>query len=301
MITVYHGDNNYALKRAVDEDLKAFDDKYEIVRISADKLTTDGLAQLLTGISLFGASQAVVLTRLAEDKLLWDKLAELLPRVDVDQPVLIVEPTLDKRTKAYKLLAEVAKLREFKQPTDYQLVDWLQAEARSSGANLEPEAARYLIRFVGTDQARLASELDKLVLVSSSIDRELIDKYCQPTPEASAYEIIDLVVAGKRTELADKLAALSANQDPYMFFGLLSSQVVGLQALKAAGQRPTAEIAKDLSLSAYALGKLRPLSTRLDASRIKLMLGALADCDMQIKTSSTSPWQAIELALMKLS
>lgn len=300
MITVYYGDNHYALKRALADELKALTD-YEVVRAGADNLTVDRLTQLLHGTSLFGASQAVVLNRLSEDKLLWDKLAELLTGVDDDQPLFVIEPGLDKRTRTYKLLSQVAKLREFNALSEVQLVDWLQAEARAAGANLEPETARYLVRFVGADQARLAGELDKLVLVGSSIDRALIDEYCQPTPEASAYEIIDLIVDNRQAELTDKLQTLSASEEPYMFFGLVSSQVVGLQALKAAGQRPLGEVAKDLGLNSYALGKLKPLSSRIESSAVNRLLQRLAECDMQIKTSSISPWQAIELALLKIS
>ncbi|HET8690135.1 MAG TPA: DNA polymerase III subunit delta [Candidatus Saccharimonadales bacterium] len=300
MIVLYFGDNNYALKAALNDDLRALDG-YEVVKATADNLTPDQLTQLLVGTSLFGPNQAVVLNRLSEDKALWDKLAELLPSIEDKQPVFVVEPNIDKRTRTYKLLNELAKTREFKPLSDYQLVDWLQAEARANGANLEPETARYLVRFVGADQARLAGELNKLVLVSSSIDRSLIEKYCQPTPEASAYEIIDLIVAGRKEELSDKLEILSASEDPYMFFGLISSQVVSLQALKAAGQRPTAEVAKDLSLNAYALGKLKPLSLKVDTATVNRMLASLAVCDMQIKTSSSRPWQSIELALMNLN
>lgn len=298
MITVYYGDNHYGLKRALTEDLKALTD-YEVVRLGADNLTADGLTQLLRGTSLFDSNQAVVLNRLSEDKLLWDKLAELLSGSADTPPLFIVEPSLDKRTRTYKLLSQIAKLREFSGLSEVQLVDWLQADARAAGANLPPEAARYLVRFVGADQARLAAELGKLVLVGRSIDRPLIDKYCQPTPEASAYEVIDLIIDRNPAELTDKLHTLSTSQDPYMFFGLVSSQVAGLQALKAAGQRPLAEVARDLGLNSYALGKLKPLSTKIDVAVVNRLLERLAECDMQIKTSSTSPWQAIELALLK--
>lgn len=225
MTTVYFGDNSYSLETALAEDITTLGADYEVVWAGVDKLTADGLVQLLTGVNLFSANQAVILNKLSEDKLLWDSLGELLPRLPDEQPLFVVEPNIDKRTKTYKVLSKIAKMCEFKQLSEPQLVEWLQVDARSSGANIEVEAARFMVRYVGANQARLAGELSKLVLFGSSIDRQMVEKYCQPTPEASAYEVIDLIVSGDRQQLAGKLGILSGSEDPYMFFGLVSSQV----------------------------------------------------------------------------
>lgn len=301
MIGCFSGSNSYALRRAVDEQLQALDESVEVARVSGEQLSPNDLPQLLSGASLFAAERAVVLREASANKPVWERLGEMLPAIDETMTLLLIEPALDKRTKTYKQLQKLAQLKQFDEPSEPELVSWLQREARARGANMEPEAARFLVHYVGTEQALLANELDRLALADNSIDRETIERHSEPTPQASAFEVVDAVVAARRDKLNEQLGALKATEDPYRFFGLLSSQISALAACASGGQRSSQQIAKDFGIHPFVAQKSQPLARRLGLSRVRQMNRLLAECDMQIKTSRGEPWQLIELTIMKMT
>lgn len=301
MITVLTGTNDYAIGRELNRLIDRLEPDVELSRISGGQLAVDDLHQVLAGASLFSPHRAVVLKDASSDKTLWERLGELLDVIDADMELIIVEPSLDKRTKTYKQLQKLAEIKQFDEVSEGELVNWLQAEAHSHGANLEPEAARFLIHYIGNNQLQLASELIKLSLASNSITRSVIETYCEPTPQASAFEVVDSVVGGQRDKLVQQLASLRQTEDPYRFFGLLSSQLGALTVCAAAGQRSSQQIAKDCGLHPYVAQKSLPLARRLGLSRLRKMNQLLADCDLQIKTSRGEPWQLLEVTIMKMT
>jgi DNA polymerase III delta subunit len=94
------------------------------------------------------------------------------------------------------------------------------------------------------------------------------------------------------------ITTLQRTQDPFMTFGLLSSQVFQLAALSVT-DIPVNEVAKDIGAHPYALGKLVPHVQRLGRGGIKNIVEIFADTDRQMKSSTTDPWLLIEKTLMK--
>lgn len=301
MILCLSGSNHYALRRALDERLGRLGPAVEITRLSGEQVAPHDLPQLLGGASLFASERAVVLREASANKPVWERLGELLSTIDDSMTLILVEPSPDKRTKTYKQLQKLGEVKQFDEPNERELVNWLQREAQARGANLEPEAARFLLHYVGNEQGLLASELDKLALADNSIDRATIERHSEPTPQASAFEVVDAVMAARRDQLHEQLAALKATEDPYRFFGLLSSQVSALIACAAGGQRSSQQIAKDFGIHPFVAQKSQPLARRLGISRLRTMNRLLAECDLQIKTSKGEPWQLIELTIMKMT
>lgn len=301
MISLLTGDNHYAAAQQVRQLVAAADEGTEVIRLNGDDLSADDLTQQLSGISLFSSRRLVIIKSLAGNKPAWERLDDLLDAVDDDLHLVLVEPTADKRTRSYKHLQKLAKITDFSQPNEAQLVSWLQASAREQGTNIEPEAARFMVHYVGADQARLSSELDKLVLVASSITRADIEQYCEPTPQASAFEVVEAGLGGQRDKLSQELAVLMRSEDPYRFFGLLSSQVGVLAACSAAGQRSQQQIASDCKIHPFVVQKSLPVARRLGAAQVKRIIRLVADCDRQMKTSPEEPWRLIELAMMRMA
>ncbi len=88
----------------------------------------------------------------------------------------------------------------------------------------------------------------------------------------ATFSALDLALAGKVRELAQALNQLELSADPYMFLGLLASQVL----------RATA-------------------SKRLSAARTREVARVLNRADLAVKTSGTAPWGAVRIALMRIA
>jgi DNA polymerase-3 subunit delta len=81
----------------------------------------------------------------------------------------------------------------------WELPKWVLARAAELGLELEPDAARELIRHVGERQQRLLRELEKLVLGAEqdvTLDAAAVDELTAPSAERRAWAVADALVAG---------------------------------------------------------------------------------------------------------
>jgi DNA polymerase-3 subunit delta len=154
-----------------------------------------------------------------------------------------------------------------------------------------------LLSYVGHDQWRLKAELEKLLFADEPITRELIQDVAEPYPEASAFELLDRLFAGDEERTLTLLTQLREREDPYQFFGLLSSQVMALLALTVAGSRRPDEIARDMGIHPFVLRKLTSVARELGRGRVTQIIERLARADARIKTGA-DPWQQLEITLL---
>lgn len=296
MITVLTGPNSYAIAEAVRERVKGFDGEAE--KLDAGELEPRHLPDLFMGASLFSPNRLVVLRGASTNKTLWSELEQWIERVPKETEILLIETNPDKRTRTYKLLQKHATVKEFAELNEAELASWLQMHARTLGVEVQPDVLRYLISYVGRDQWRLRSELDKLLLAEKPLTKELIQDVSEPYPEATAFELLDGVFSGSDARVHELLSLLREREDPYQFFGLLSSQVLALYAIQCGGGRRPDEIAKDMALHPFVVRKLTGVANKLGKKSIERLIAELAHADERIKTSGVDPWRQLEITLL---
>lgn len=298
MITLLTGPNTYAISRSLHEATKHFEGDVE--RYDGSELEARHLPDIFTGISLFSPKRLIVLRDISANKPLWSELEKWVEHIGEDTTVYLVESNPDKRTKTYKLLQKHATIHEHKPLADHELAAWLRQEGSRHGTDLSPDLIKYLITYVGKDQWRLQNELEKLSLASVPVTKQLIQDIVEPYPEATAFELLDAVFR-RDTDTVDRLVTLlSGREDPYQFFGLLSSQALGVLALSVGEGRRPADIASDIGLHPYVVTKLAPIAKQLGRLRVEKLVEDLAYCDVRIKTSGVNPWQQVRLTLLSI-
>lgn len=295
MITLLTGPNTFAIAETVRE--KARDFSGEIESLDASELEPRHLPDLFMGASLFSSERFIVIKGVAANKTLWTELEQWVERVPLETSIILIETNPDKRTRTYKQLQKHATIKEHGELGEADLISWLQNHARTVGAELQPDAVRYLVSYVGHDQWRLRSELDKLLLTEKPITKQLIQDIAEPYPEATAFELLDAVFAGNDSRVHELLSLLREREDPYQFFGLLSSQVLALLAIVNAGSRRPDEVARDMALHPFVVRKLSAISGKLGKPRIERLVDRLARADERIKTSGVNPWHQLEITL----
>jgi len=303
MIITLTGENQFAIRQALNALADRFVAKFGphgYERVDGEQFELANLPSLLQGASLFAPQRLVVLKDAAQNKPLWDALGDWITKVSTDTTLVVVEPSLDKRTRTYKALKSGTEFKEFGTPSDTQLIQWLCAAAKERGAELTPGDAQYLVERAGRDQWHLSQELAKL---SSHpvVTRELIDQLVEPTPEGSAFELLDAALAGQTDTVQKLVQNLKTEEDPYRLFGLLTSQVHTLATVAAAGDKTADQIAKDSGLHPFVVRKSMAVAKKLGAARIAEIIEQLASCDMQLKTTGADPWLLLELMFKKLA
>lgn len=299
MITLLTGENSYEIHQRLRQLEAEFQDTVE--RIDGAGLELHNLSDLISGTSLFHQKRMIVIRDLSSNKTLWEKLPDWLDRTSDDIHLVIVEPKPDKRTKTYKALQKSANVLEYKpwsERDDAQAAKWIMSEAEARTLALTPALARLLVARVGVDQWQLTQALDKL-LAAGEVTEDVITNVIDARPSENVFDLFETALKGDIGRLRELLAVLSATEDPYMLFGLLSGQAFQLMALALA--RDEQDVANDFGVHPYALSRMRPYARQRGSAGTREVLLAFNQADEAIKTSYVDPWTVIEQVLFTVA
>ena len=304
MIYLLSGANDFAARQALDELLSATVNKHgvhAVERTDGETLDPARLPELLQGMSLFAAERLVIIRDAGKNKLLWEALGDVIEKVPGEVALVLVEPAPDKRTRTYKQLQKYGQVRDFPELSERELVAWAAAAVKDAGGSIDARTATHLIRRAGTNQWQLWTELQKLVGARQTITIELIDQLVELSPQASAFELLDAVLAGRSNRAVELLDRLKASEDPYKLFGLLVSQVQSLALVVAAQGRSADMVAKDAGIHPFVVRKLQPLARAVSYKQLQKILAGVSLADTQMKSTGADPWVLLEQCLGKIA
>jgi DNA polymerase-3 subunit delta len=192
----------------------------------------------------------------------------------------------------------------------WELPRWVAAQARTLGLELDPEAARTLVRNVGERPQRLQRELEKLALELGAGHRcseAEIEELTASSAERRVWALADAVVAG------DAQAAVRL----YLTLRVQGERVPGLlfwmaQRLRQAAEvaarleegEPTAEIKRGLRMPSRPADKLIADARRAGGDRLRQALEQLADLELASRgggPGASSEDTAMVLALASMA
>ena len=138
---------------------------------------------------------------------------------------------------------------------------------------------------------------DKLALSGQKVTKALITEIIEPNPEASAFELLDAVIAGDLDLARRRLSAVRQGEDAYKFVGLLVSQLYTLTLVRSAGDRSPNTIAKESGVHPYVVQKMQSAARHMSMARISELVDQVARLDRQMKSTGVEPWTLIETTL----
>jgi len=304
MILFLTGTNDFGIRQAIDALVAAAiiaNGANAVDRVDGETLDPARLPDLLQGASLFANERLVIIRDASKNKPLWEGLGDYAEKVSSEITLVIVDSAPDKRTRTYKQLQKHGSHQDFPELSEHELAAWAVDVARKEGATLDGRTATYLVRQVGANQWQLSSELAKLIASGQGITRESIDLLVEPSPQASAFELLDATLQGNQARAQEILAKLKTIEDPYKLFGLLVSQVHTLAVVATAvGKSPDA-IAREAGIHPFVAKKMQPLARTLSYAQLRGIIGAVALADTQMKSTGADPWMLLAQCLGKIA
>lgn len=300
MISVFLGDDTFAIEKSVDDIVKSFSGTAE--SISGSELQVGDLPDLLMGVSLFSEKRLILLKDASSNSLVFEKIAEWIDKISDDIHLILIENKIDKRSKIYKLLKQKANLREFYAWTERdggQARSWLADQANQEGLKIGAGEIDYLIQRVGLDKWRLHQSLQKLLLSQENISKDLIDDVIAPTISENVFNLLELALQNNTGKLNSMMRNMELQEDPYAIFGLISSQVFQLLALARSGSSDAPE--KDFAIHPFVSSKLKQHARKLGLGRVEAIAKATATADKELKTSSVDPWIILQRLLIGIA
>ena len=305
MIYLIVGTNEYVIETEVNAIVKASSAPRETIDLA--QLTLNGLADVMRGGSLFQSERLIVLKQLSEHKELWSRFGEWVSDVPDSTTIILLEPKPDKRTKTYKALLKIAKVIPAEPITDRQRIKaerWLVKLAKQQGITLTGEQANDMVsRALVIDEKARSTTVDQLQLTQAlkalrnvqTIDQTAIATVLPPAREFSVFDVLELAVHGRVSELRQALVQLRRDDDAYKVAPLIWSQWSQLAMLALDGGET------DLGIHPFVAKKLRPLASQLSRTELRLFTLTASRLDIQMKTMTVEPWSVIEYFLVSVA
>ena len=199
------------------------------------------------------------------------------------------------------MLKGKTQLEEFNDMDARSLAQWLVNETKKSGGTLSFADANYFVERLGTNQALLANELDKLFIYNSRVTRENIDLLTEPNPQSKVFDLLDAAFAGQK-ERALKLYDEQRAQkvEPQAILAMIAWQLSIIAIAKYSKGRDMSEVSRQSGVKDYPLRKARKLADKLDEEKLKKMVSEALDIDWRSKTTSLDLDEALKTYIISL-
>ena len=218
--------------------------------------------------------------------------------------LVLIEPSLDKRTSTYKALKAVADIQTFPAWTVKDRVQaevWVVHYGQAQGVTLNRQAAAHLVARAGYDQWQLSQAVAMLALVGEDRDitPAIIDAIVVPTTEENVFQLLDDALSGRAEAVSETIKGLMLTEEPHRLMALIVSQVMSLCAAVLAPD--TADPAKDFGIHPFVLSKLRRFRSSLGQSGALAIVKLTAQADVDLKSSRGEPWLIVERLLVQIA
>lgn len=189
-------------------------DPFAVVRLDALSTPPADLQPHLTGFSLLAEQRVIVVGQASDWTIAQQREVLAMLRALPPSTYVVLTVAGEQATFRAPLLADLMDFIERHgqvlrraAPVAWKLRPWIEDRATGLGVAVTRDAIEELIERVGTDQDRLASELDKLAAYVGErgrIDVEAVRALVAPTAEGSVFALSDALADG-RTDVALRL------------------------------------------------------------------------------------------------
>lgn len=233
-------------------------------------------------------------------------LADYVPHLAATTVLVVLADEQLEATNPLMAAAERhGQARLFTAPRGAQLEAWIGRRAQALGARLDPEAARLLATYVGTDLRLLAGEVQKLATYVGSGSQIGPAEVRLLTPATQQARVFDLTDALARRDRSRALALLhellDAGESPLGIVALTAHQTRALIQVKALAERGmrSFQIAQTSGIAPFVVEKSLPLTRQFTMAQLENAHHALLQVDTALKLSKLTPEMALDLLVVE--
>ena len=302
MVSVIFGSNSYGRKHALDLAVSDFLKKApdtEVRHIQATDVDSAELRQALQSTGLFSQSVCIVLHDASKNKQLTEAFESVLDAVDKDSLLVVVEQNLDKRTSFSKLLTKQGDVTECSEQDEHSLRNWVLAEVKRRGGSISSADAGLLLSKLGTNQWSLSTEIDKLLIHSSSITKESIELLVEPSAQEKIFALTDAVSYGNTQRASAILDNLFQQQlEARYVMSMLGWQIHNMVIM--AGASGDSAYLKEMKINPFVARKTSDVVRRISRRTLADLVGIVIEGDRLSKSSAADNNEIVSHTVYKL-
>ena len=217
---------------------------------------------------------------------------------------------LDKRLKLYKEIDKGGVVLATKKLYEDKIPRWISSYLSQKNYQIEPSAAMILTDYMGTDLARVAGELDKLVLTLPENQNRITTSHIEENSGISKdYNTFELVKALSRKNIlkANRIINyFASNQKNYPFtltIGTLFFFFSKLLALHFMPDKSTRSITSSLQINAYFVQDYLTAIKHFPRQKVIQIISLLREYDLKSKgfgNGSTDEGELLKELIFKI-
>lgn len=194
--------------------------------------------------------------------------------------------------------ARVVRVASVTRPAER--LEFVQAEIRAAGGQATAGGVRALVAAVGNDLRELSSAARQLVGdVPGLLDEEAVARFHRGRAETSGFAVADAAIGGRVAEsIALLRAALETGTAPVLLTSALASGLRDVARVRGAGNRPPAQLAKDLAMPPWKVDRTLRAARGWSDDGLGAAVRAVADADAGVKGAADDPAFTVQQAVL---
>lgn len=304
MIITLTGNNAFALRQRLKELIGDFVSKHgelALERIDAEETGAQAIIDAIKGLPFLSPKKMVVVRDLSANKAATDKIEQIIAAAGDGVDLIVYEPSIDKRTSFFKVLQTKTKLENYPELDGRALPKWLIEEAKNQGGNLSLSDANFMVERLGNEQYLLSNELNKLITYDSKVTRQNIELLTEPTYRSKIFDLLDAAFSGNKQKALKLYQEQRAQKvEAPAIAAMIAWQLQLLTAVKYSEGRGIEQVAKDLNMSSYPVGKAARLAAKLDREKLRRLVNEVFEIDLKSKTTSVDLDEALKTYLVTI-
>jgi DNA polymerase III subunit delta len=301
MIYTIIGDNQYLKKQAINKILSEHKvNELSVEDFDAEETDYQQLVGSVANFSLFSTDKVVIIRRFSSCKQFTDNIEQIINTIPSSTTLILTDIKVDKRSVYVKTLKKHTEFTEFLIDKSANLVQWAIEFSAKCSAKLSASDANYLIGRVGANQDVLASEITKLSINNTQINRQLIDELTVESPSSSVFNLIDSAFAGNINQTI-RLYDDQRRQkvEPLAILGLLAWQLHILAVVKAGEIANISDISQKSGLNSFVVSKAKRITAVMTLAKIKDLVLTAKELDRRLKSEPINGDDALKLFLIR--
>jgi len=303
----FYGSEDFLISEEIQKIRKAVSgDGQSLIKVEGytpDTIDIKELAGQLCTVSLFSENRLVVLSDFDDEELLG--IIEKCGNFSDSVTVMIVSEKADKRTRLYKILNDVAQVKEFKPFAEWEskkIMDWIVSKAAVAGKKIDPKAAELLNEISGPSLRQISSELDKLATYAGergTITVQDVDALAV-SGELGAFALENaLAERDLKSAIFYLNKSLRSKEPVQMLISRIASRMRTYLMIKSLKMKKMTDgkIISELSMNPYYYERCSKSAELYSAEEMINAIRLLSETDIQLKSTSRDPQIAMELLL----
>jgi len=310
MIILLYGEDTFRLRQKLIEVIEEYKVKHKtglnLARFDENNLDIDKIKEKIESVSMFDEKKLIILENALKNKIFLEEFLKYIKKNKIkdDQDIIVVIYQEGKLTRP-SLMRQVSMFEEFKLLLGNDLVNWLKKQVNKNKADINPEALRKLIAYVGSDLWQLNNELNKLMSYKTeqSINEEDIDLLVKSKIDTDIFKTLDaLAKRDKKTAFRLLHEHLEKGENEIYLFSMFVYQIRVLLKLKDLIEKgtPFYNLSKLSGLHPFVVKKSSEQLKNFGLEQLKSIYKYLLKIELGLKKGRLDGSAALDLLVAEI-